>query len=576
MKERESSSRKISVLIISIIAILAASSILGFCLGRTYFIISILALPFGYFIIKTLRESRKNKLLMSLRKRWGISETHETDSAEISKYFRKTTAIRESKCVVDDRTWTDLDMDLIYSRMNQTLTIPGEQVLYALLRTPAFSRKPLEERSEIINGFIKNQEKRERIQMVLSKLGKSGGNFVVDLLWDERPERNKLAFLYPWILLLIPVFVIVGLAGENLGWAGLIALSLGNAVIHYRTKRKFSEDLPSIRYLGRMVKCASRLSSLQDSPLEAYMTRLKSALDKVSSIVPKTDLLSMGENNPLYEYLNILFLIEVRAFHSYLKLMEKYVNQLRDVFETIGFMDAMVAAASYKVGLNESVEPELTDSTPSLDIENVAHPLLEKPVPNSFSLRTGGMLVTGSNMSGKTTFLKTIGVNMLFAQTLHFCLAKRFSSSFFNTLTLIGRKDNIIEGKSYYLDEILTLLRIIQASRQDVPCLCLIDELFRGTNSVERISASAEVLLFLAKNNGLVFASTHDLELTRLVADVYVNYHFQEEIGEHGLIFNYQLRKGPSETRNAIKLLRHVGYPEEITGAAEQRIREDK
>lgn len=519
---------------------------------------------------------RKNKLLMSLRKRWGISETRETDSAEISKYFRKTTAIRESKCVVDDRTWTDLDMDLIYSRMNQTLTIPGEQVLYALLRTPVFARKPLEERSEIINGLIKNQEKRERIQMVLSKLGKSGGNFVVDLLWDERPARNKLAFLYPWILLLIPVFVIWGLSGENLGWVGLIALSLGNAVIHYRTKRKFAEDLPSIRYLGRMVKCASRLSSLPDSPLDAYMTRLKSALDKVSSIVPKTALLSMGENNPLYEYLNILFLIEVRAFHSYLKLMEKHVNQLRDVFETIGFLDAMVAAASYKAGLNESVEPELTDSTPSLDIENVAHPLLEKPVPNSFSLRTGGMLVTGSNMSGKTTFLKTIGVNMLFAQTLHFCLAKRFSSSFFNTLTLIGRKDNIIEGKSYYLDEILTLLRIIQASRQDVPCLCLIDELFRGTNSVERISASAEVLLYLAKNNGLVFASTHDLELTRLVADAYVNYHFQEEIGEHGLIFNYQLRKGPSETRNAIKLLRHVGYPEEITGAAEQRIRGDK
>ena len=141
-------------------------------------------------------------------------------------------------------------------------------------------------------------------------------------------------------------------------------------------------------------------------PWTAYRTRLKSALDKVSSLVSKTDLLSLGENNALFEYLNILFLIEVRAFHSYLKLMEKFENQLRDIFETIGFLDAMVAAASYKVGLNESVEPELTDSTPFLDIECVAHPLLEKPVPNSVSLRTGGMLVTGSNMSGKTTFLK--------------------------------------------------------------------------------------------------------------------------------------------------------------------------
>jgi DNA mismatch repair ATPase MutS len=467
-------------------------------------------------------------------------------------------------------------MDLIYSRMNQTLTVPGEQVLYALLRTPAFSRKPLEERSDVINRFIKDQEKRERIQIVLSKLSKSGGKFVVDLLWAERPARNKLTSLYPWILLLIPVFVILGLSGEHLGWVGLIALSLGNAVIHYRTKRKFSEDLPSIRYLGRMVNCASRLNSLQDSSLGAYLKQLKSALDNVSSIVPKTALLSLGENNALYEYLNILFLIEVRAFHSYLRLLDRYESQLRGIFETIGFLDAMVAAASFKTGLKESVEPELKDSTPFLDIESVSHPLLAKPAPNSVSLRTGGMLVTGSNMSGKTTFLKAIGVNMLFAQTLYFCLAKKFSSSFFNTLTLIGRKDNIIEGKSYYLDEILSLLRIIQASLQEVPCLCLIDELFRGTNSVERIAASAEVLLYLARKSGLVFASTHDLELTRLVTGAYVNYHFQEEIGEHGLVFSYQLREGPAETRNAIKLLRHVGYPEEITGAAEQRIRGDK
>ena len=79
--------------------------------------------------------------------------------------------------------------------------------------------------------------------------------------------------------------------------------------------------------------------------------RLKLALDKVSSIAPKTALLSLGENNALYEYLNILFLIEVRAFHSYLKLIDKFENQLRDIFETIGFLDAMVAAASYKVGL---------------------------------------------------------------------------------------------------------------------------------------------------------------------------------------------------------------------------------
>ncbi len=467
-------------------------------------------------------------------------------------------------------------MDLVYSRMNQALTIPGEQVLYAILRTPEFSIKPLEARSEIIGRFIKDQALRENAQVILAKLGKIGGKFTADLIWDERPAPNRLAFLYPWILLLIPVLIVLGILGHSLAWIGLIALSLGSAIVHYRTKKKFAEDLPSIRYLGRLVRCANRLSRLEDASLSPYCSRLRSALDQVGDIAPKTALLSLGENNALFEYLNILLLIEVRAFHSYLKIMENYERELREVFEVTGFLDAMIAASSYKASLSKAVEPTLDERALLLDIDGICHPLLNTPVPNSSSLASGGMLVTGSNMSGKTTFLKTIGVNVIFAQTLHFCLASRFRSSYFNVLTLIGRKDNIIEGKSYYLDEILSLLRMIHASQRDTPCLCLIDELFRGTNSVERISASAEVLLFLARKNALVFASTHDLELTRLVAKAYVNFHFQEEVGEQGLAFNYRLHDGPSETRNAIRLLRHVGYPEEITTAAEQRIRDSK
>jgi hypothetical protein len=568
--------KKIAVLVFAVVAVLAASAALAFFLNRVYFLGSIVALPLGYLIIKSFQESREYKQIASLRKKWGVCDIHETDSSEISKYFKKITAIRDSKYKVDDRTWNDLDMDVIYGKLNQTLTIPGQQVLYALLRHPLFSQIPLEERSRVISHVLQNQIMRERIQVILSKLGKGGGRYFVDLLWDARPAPNKSTFLYYGILLFVPFFVLLGLLGYSLGWIGLIALSLGNMVIHYRTKRKFSEDLPSIRYLGRMIKCASRLSSLRDPILEPYRIRFKLALEKVSRIAPKTTLLSLGENNALIEYLNILFLIEVRAFHSFLKLMARYESQLRDLFETIGFLDAIVAAASYRYGMKGCVEPRLTDSSPFLDIENVVHPLLEKPVPNSISLRKGGVLITGSNMSGKTIFLKALGVNMILAETLHFCLAKKFSASFFNVVTLIGRKDNIIEGKSYYLDEILALLRILRASRQEIPCLCLVDEVFRGTNSLERISASAEVLVYLAKQNGLVLATTHDLELTQLVTDFYINYHFQEEIGEQGFLFNYQLREGPAETRNAIKLLRHVGYPEEITEAAERRIREKK
>lgn len=139
--------------------------------------------------------------------------------------------------------------------------------------------------------------------------------------------------------------------------------------------------------------------------------------------------------------------------------------------------------------------------------------------------------------------------------------------------TLIGRKDNLIEGKSYYLDEIQALLRLLAPKTDSVADLCLLDELFRGTNSVERIAASVEVLLYLGKRNGCTLASTHDLEITDLVGSGFMNFHFQEKIEEEGIAFNYKLMDGPSTTRNAIKLLSSVGYPSEIVEAAERRVR---
>ena len=142
-------------------------------------------------------------------------------------------------------------------------------------------------------------------------------------------------------------------------------------------------------------------------------------------------------------------------------------------------------------------------------------------------------------MSGKTTFLKMIGVNAVFAQTIITCLAESYQTRFFRVLTLIGRKDNLIEGKSYYLDEIQALLRLVEPEPDSTARLCLLDELFRGTNSAERIAASVEVLLYLEKRNGCTLASTHDLEITQLVGSDFVNYHFQEKIEEGEITFNY-------------------------------------
>jgi DNA mismatch repair ATPase MutS len=122
----------------------------------------------------------------------------------------------------------------------------------------------------------------------------------------------------------------------------------------------------------------------------------------------------------------------------------------------------------------------------------------------------------------------------------------------------------MLGGKSYYLAEAETLLKMLNGIQPDIPTLCVIDEIFRGTNSRERIAAASQYLKYIAGLNALTMAATHDIELTDIVKDKFDIYYFAEDVSKEGLVFDYRLRHGVSPTRNAIKILDYLGYPEEI------------
>ena len=135
-------------------------------------------------------------------------------------------------------------------------------------------------------------------------------------------------------------------------------------------------------------------------------------------------------------------------------------------------------------------------------------------------------------------------------------------------------KDDIQNSESYYIVEIKALKRIIDAAKAGEYIICFVDEVLRGTNTVERVSASTEILKSFADgniNNVLCFAATHDIELTHLLEQWYSNYHFEEEIKDDDVLFNYQLKEGRATSRNAISLLKVMGYDEDIIAAARAR-----
>lgn len=211
-----------------------------------------------------------------------------------------------------------------------------------------------------------------------------------------------------------------------------------------------------------------------------------------------------------------------------------------------------------------------------LQMEEGYHPLLSKPVKNGIVTKRG-VLLTGSNASGKSTFLKTVALNAILAQTIHTCAADRYRAPFYHVYSSMTLRDDLDSGESYYIVEIKALKRILDAASEgEGQILCFVDEVLRGTNTVERIAASTQILKSLGRMERghsmkrghsmgiLCFAATHDIELTELLQDDFDNYHFEEDVRDGDVFFNYKLKEGKATTRNAIKLLELMGYDKEV------------
>lgn len=168
--------------------------------------------------------------------------------------------------------------------------------------------------------------------------------------------------------------------------------------------------------------------------------------------------------------------------------------------------------------------------------------------------------------------MKRIAINAIMAQGLHTCAANIYRGPWCQIFSSMALRDNIYQGESYFIAEIKALKRILETEDENLPVLCFVDEVLRGTNTVERIAASTQVLREFQRRNILCFAATHDIELTFLLEKEFENYHFQEQIQDGEVIFDYQLYKGRSNSRNAIRLLELLGYEKDIVEGANEMV----
>jgi DNA mismatch repair ATPase MutS len=203
-----------------------------------------------------------------------------------------------------------------------------------------------------------------------------------------------------------------------------------------------------------------------------------------------------------------------------------------------------------------------------MDSDGIYHPLIPDCIQNSISISDKSILLTGSNMSGKTSFIRTIGLSAITGLTINTCFAKRFVIPKCKIYSAIRLSDDLMNDKSYYFEEVLTIKEMIDKSQRPGFNLFLLDEIFKGTNTIERLSAGKAVLSYLNTESNIVFVSTHDIELANMLMDTYELYHFSEQVDNKTVDFDYKLKSGKLKNRNAIRILQMNEYPPEIISEA--------
>ena len=537
---------------------------------------------FLYVMIRGSIEEKKSK--QAYRERLRTLYGHFSDKTYTPEQLDRIARFymhRQQENDIDAITWNDLSMDTVFERINFTQSSSGEEYLYAMLRQPILCDK--EGRQDYmekhIHYMMEHEKERLDTMMLLHELGNTGKYALFDYLdyLDKLGVRSNLPH-YGCILLLVVSIALI-FVKASLGVPLVIAVACMNIVTYMKEKGIAAPYVTTFSYIMRMIKCADSILKMgYSAELGEYTTSLQENrkkfkdFDKNSRMVLMMNVSAGSMDELLFDYIKMLTHIDIIRFNQMLYMVQKNRPALMRLTDNIGYLDAVISIGYFRAALPYYCTPVLTDEKLlQFSLQDGFHPCIDNPIANSFD-QNRGMIVTGSNASGKSTFLKTAAINAILAQTIHTCTARAYCGNYFRIYSSMALRDNLDQGESYYIVEIKALKRIIDAAdaKQSNPLLCFVDEVLRGTNTVERIAASAQILESLSYKNTICFAATHDIELTHLLEKEYDNFHFEEEVRDGDVLFSYRLLEGRAHTRNAIKLLEIIGLSKNIVERAER------
>ena len=477
----------------------------------------------------------------------------------------------------------DLDVfgkSSLFQWINTTTTIFGREKLRDILLIGKLPNKEeIYERQNSLKELGEKLDFRQELQAIGKKNTKKNNNINDFLNWLKGKDESILGLPIKLVSIILPVVVIASIIlyfpfGIIKNPSIPIALLIVNNIvvklllkgreetinIMYSLKANIKTYFSMIQKIEKEDFNSNELNLIKKKLFNSKGNSATEGLKELNSLENKI----ADRNNMIHIVINSLFLWDVYLVIALEIWRRNYGEKVEGWLEVLGEFEALSSLSNLNEEKKDWCYPVITDNL-ELKARNLGHPLLSEKnmICNSFEVNSNKniVLITGSNMSGKSTFLRTVGINMFLTYLGAPACGENFKCPILNLYTCMRIGDNLEESISSFYAEILRVKKLIEATKRGEKVFFLLDEIFRGTNSIDRHMGAQILINQLCEKEAMGFVSTHDLELCDLEEEnpKVVNYNFKEYYKNNEIKFDYKLRRGKSTTRNAVYLMRMAG-----------------
>lgn len=467
----------------------------------------------------------------------------------------------------------------LFQSINRTCTFFGKVRLAEWLQNHLHEKTSIEKRQEMVREISEHTLFREQFRVAgLVHHGQSSDAEKIQA-WSQSPTQYLHAGWVKTFIWGVPVInsllLITSLAGWiSFSWLGLsfgIFLVLSFGIIKRATyiQETYGKQLKSLNGYARLIALA-KAEDWKSAGMQELMERLnlnsQSPVQALQQLSKELDRLDLRNNQFLYVLLEGSIFFQLQEIVRIERWKARYGQHINEWLETVGELDALCSLGTFAYNHPQYTYPELTEKPFCFLATQMGHPLMpvSQCVKNDATIpsRPFFLIITGANMAGKSTYLRTIGVNYLLACIGAPVCCERLKLHPNQLITSLRTSDSLSDNESYFFAELKRLKRIIDLLNQGQQLFIILDEILKGTNSMDKQKGSFDLIrqFMQLKANGII--ATHDLLLGSLIKqfpEEIRNYCFEADIKENELTFSYKLREGVAQNMNACFLMKKMG-----------------